>query len=174
MLPDAEGRYPALERQPFMATLERAYVAESLIHQIDVMRWLMGPLALRSAALARRCPAIRGDDRATLMFDTATGVPVVVDGDAAAAGYPPRSTDALEIVGERATLRLDAGRLAIMGEKSEITEFDLVAGYQTSFDTCIRHFVDALAGGTPFETGLDDNLETLRLVEDVYVHARWS
>jgi predicted dehydrogenase len=32
----------------------------------------------------------------------------------------------------------------------------------------IGHFVRALRSGTPFETSAEDNLHTLRLVEDCY------
>ena len=42
------------------------------------------------------------------------------------------------------------------------------ASYQASFDGAIRHFVDCLESGAPFETDAADNLQTLRLVEDAY------
>ena len=38
----------------------------------------------------------------------------------------------------------------------------------------IAHFVDALRDNTPFETAPQDNLETLRLVEDCYRLAGWE
>ncbi|MFI5019913.1 MAG: Gfo/Idh/MocA family protein, partial [Dongiales bacterium] len=42
LLPDATGRRPILERQPFMAKEERLMIAEVLIHHLDVLRWLFG------------------------------------------------------------------------------------------------------------------------------------
>jgi hypothetical protein len=44
--------------------------------------------------------------------------------------------------------------------------------YQSCFATAALKFRDAIRGGTPFETGGDDNLETLRIVEDAYRLAR--
>jgi hypothetical protein len=45
---------------------------------------------------------------------------------------------------------------------------DFKAAYQPCFDSAMAHFVEALLDGTPFETSLEDNLQTLRLVEDAY------
>ncbi|MCP6467958.1 hypothetical protein NL473_28205, partial [Klebsiella pneumoniae] len=50
-VPDAEGRYPALDRQPFMASEKRMLVAEVLIHHLDTLRMLLGPLKVEAAAL---------------------------------------------------------------------------------------------------------------------------
>ena len=40
--------------------------------------------------------------------------------------------------------------------------------YADSYAATILHFIDALMAGTPFETSPQDNLRTLRLVEDIY------
>jgi predicted dehydrogenase len=45
---------------------------------------------------------------------------------------------------------------------------DFKAAYQACFDRAIAHFTDCLRTGAPFETAPEDNLETLRLVEDAY------
>ena len=47
-------------------------------------------------------------------------------------------------------------------------EVDLVGRYPEAFATAIAKFVEDLAAGTEFETDRIDNLETLRLMEDVY------
>src|SRR6202022_2919959 len=44
MLPDASGRRPSFDRQPFMQHEERLMVAEVLIHHLDVTRFLCGEL----------------------------------------------------------------------------------------------------------------------------------
>lgn len=169
MLADEDGRYPALERQPFMRTVPRLAVAESLIHQLDVARYLSGPLALQSAALARRCPAVVGEDRATLLMRTPEGAPVTVDGDMAAPGYPARTAESCELVGTRATALFRDLRLTLAGGgESESIAYDREGIYRDSVADCIGHFVEAVTAGTPFETAPADNLETLRLVEDAY------
>ena len=46
LLPDADGKRPALERQPFMQHEECLMIAEVLIHHLDVMRYLCGELTV--------------------------------------------------------------------------------------------------------------------------------
>src|SRR6266581_1335137 len=53
MIPDASGRRPSFERQPFMQHEEQLMIAELLIHHLDVMRYLCGELAVVAARAAR-------------------------------------------------------------------------------------------------------------------------
>ncbi len=170
LLPDASDRRPALVRQPFMAGEPRMLIAETLIHHIDTVRWLVGPLRVVSARAARGVPEIRGESLATILMETATGVPVVVMGTMAAPGFPSRTGDRLELIGRTASATLEATELQLRGPKPRRQSYDHDAGYQASFDGVIAHFVDCLASGAPFETDPADNLETLRLVE----HAYWA
>ena len=168
-LPDATGALPALVRQPFMATEARLMVAESLIHHIDVARWLTGSLTLLAARLQHLTPACRGETAATLMFATPAGAPVVVEGHGCCPGYPPAARDHLDLIGTRGSARFDGERLSLCGGESH--DYPHAAAYQASFDACIGHFVDRLRDGAPFETDPIDNLQTLRLVEDAYEKA---
>jgi predicted dehydrogenase len=52
-LKDANGRRPAVERAPFMAREKRLMIAETLIHQLDVLRFLLGPLAITRRLIRR-------------------------------------------------------------------------------------------------------------------------
>ena len=88
----------------------------------------------------------------------------------AAAGYPPRAPDRLEVIGTTASALFEESTLRLLGPVPRIEAFDNDRGYQASFDGVIAHFVECLASGAPFETGPADNLETLRLVE----HAYWA
>jgi predicted dehydrogenase len=72
-VPDAEGRWPAIVRQPFFATLDRLLLMEVMIHHVDTLRFLLGPLRLESAVLGRSCPGVRGEDRATLSMSSPAG-----------------------------------------------------------------------------------------------------
>ena len=62
VLPGPDGLCPALERQPFMRRERRMLVAEVLIHHLDTLRMLLGPLQRdRGAALPfQRSPRRRG------------------------------------------------------------------------------------------------------------------
>jgi predicted dehydrogenase len=61
--------------------------------------------------------------------------------------------------------------LRLLGTPGQQESFDFARDYQGSFDGAIRHFVDCLINGAPFETDVRDNLETLRLVEESYAAA---
>jgi predicted dehydrogenase len=169
-LPDADGRRPALLRQPFMAGEPRLMIAEVLIHHLDTMRFLCGPLRVIDARASRTLADVTGETCATIFLETAKGAPATVIGTMAAPGYPPRPPDRLELVGRRASAVLTDNELRLLGPTPRAERYDPDKGYQASFDGVIAHFVDCLESGAPFETGPADNLETLRLVE----HAYWA
>ena len=171
LVPDATGALPALVRQPMLATLDRLLVMEVLIHHIDTLRFLLGPLTLTGASLGHSCDAVRGEDRASILMTTERGAAVSVIGDVMAHGHPPEQFDRLEILGTRGAIALERNRLRLVGDTAEDATIDLAANYAASYAAAIAHFLDCLADGDPFETSLDDNRETLRLVEAAY---RWT
>ena len=168
MLPDSEGRRPAFERQPFMANEAQLMIKEVLIHHLDVMRYLCGPLRVLAARTAHTLAEVKGETLATIMLRTERDAPVTVTGTMAAPGFPPRVGDRLEIVGTIASAIFDDGELRLIGPHPRSERYDLTAGYQASFDNTIAHFVDCLESGAEFETGPIDNIETLKLVEQAY------
>jgi D-apiose dehydrogenase len=165
---DADGRLPAVARQPFFATEERLLLMEVMIHHVDTLRFLLGPLALDGARLGHACPGVRGEDRATLMMSSPQGTAVVLTGDFMAAGYPAAQFDRLEIFGEKGTIRLSGTTLELIAPEPITHEVDLDANYKASYRQAISHFLDCLASGAPFETSPADNLQTLRLIEEAY------
>jgi D-apiose dehydrogenase len=171
MLPDASGRRPSFERQPFMQHEERLMIAEVLIHHLDVMRFLCGELKVVAARAARTVADVRGETVAAIFLETASGTPVEVTGTMAAPGYPSRPPDRLEIVGSNASATFTDSELRLLGATPRSQSYDKDGGYQASFDGVIAHFVDCLESGAPFETDAAENLATLRLVEDAYAAA---
>ena len=168
LLPDASGALPALVRQPFIATLERALVMEILIHHIDTLRFLLGELELRHARLGHASPAMRGEDRAFLAFETSAGAPVSMLANLAVHGEPPGLVDRLTLIGTRGTLVLDGDTLRCFGADAGERTYDLPACYEQSYADAIAHFVAGVRSGAPFETAPADNLRTLALVEAAY------
>lgn len=168
LVPDARGERPALVRQPFLATLDRALVMEIAIHHIDTLRFLLGELRLVHARLGRTCAAMSGEDRAFASFETAEAAPVCLFANLAAHGEHPVLSDQLLLVGERGTIRLTGSKLTCDGEQPAMQEYDLAATYVQSYAAAVAHFVQALRSGAAFETSPEDNLATLRLVEDIY------
>ena len=174
LLPDSNGNRPALVRQPFMQSLDRMLVSEVLIHHIDTLRFLLGPLELDSAHLGRSFKQMKGEDRATLVLLTADGGTVLVQANLAVRGAPPALVDRLHIIGEDGTITLDGPHLQLAGAHAESRTYDLTASYQASYDATIAHFLDCLDSDTPFETAPEDNIKTLQLVEAVYERASRS
>lgn len=168
MIPDASGFRPAAVRQPFMLTEPRLVIAEVLIHNIDTARYLLGDLSLISARRACADTSIVGETSAALYLEGAEGTPVFLSGDMTAHGTPSGASDWLEILGSKGRITLDNTRLALHGTEPNVIEYagrDLLAESATA---TIAHFIERLDSGKPFETGLEDNLKTLRLVEEAY------
>lgn len=174
LLPGADGRRPALERQPFMRGLRRMLVAEVLIHHLDTLRVLLGPLEVVAARLGRTCADMAGEDNALITLRAASGAGAVLLGNMAAPGFPPAQADAVTVLGTAGSLSLAGNALTRLGAQPERREYDLAACYQGAYDAAIAHFADALRTGAPFETGPADNLHTLRLVEECYRLAGWG
>ncbi|PZU91871.1 MAG: gfo/Idh/MocA family oxidoreductase [Chelatococcus sp.] len=167
-LKDAQGQYPALLRQPFIAGERRMLVSEILIHQIDTLRMLLGPLQVVACQMNRICPDLAGEDTAIIQLRGREGLAVQIFATFAAHGHKPVAADRLEIFGPEGSIGLDGGALSLVSSDPVSLGFDADAVYQGSYDAAIAHFVDRLGDGQPFETAPRDNLETLFLVESCY------
>lgn len=65
---DGQGEGAYLSRQPYFRTMQRFLVHETIIHLIDVFRFLFGEVTGVFARLRRLNPAILGEDAATVLF----------------------------------------------------------------------------------------------------------
>jgi len=171
LIADDRGVRPQLVRQPFFADLERLLIAEALIHHLDVLRWLLGPLTVVAARTGRRCAAVRGEDHAVILLE-GQRCSATLEGNLAAPGTPPTPTDRLELTGTRGIALFEGNTVRLRNSHDESIELDLAAGYGDSYAAAIAHFAAALDSGTQFETDVHDNLHTLALVESAYALAR--
>lgn len=171
LLPGADGTRPQLARQPFCADLPRFMINETLIHHLDVLRWLLGPLTVAASRIGFGCSAIRGEDRAMILLD-GDRCWAILDGNVSVPGAPVGVADRLEVTGSGGTVRFEASDVVVAGARSLHESFDLAAGYIDSYAAALRHFADCLVTGSPFETDVSDNLHTLQLVEDAYSRAQ--
>ncbi len=174
VLPGPDGLRPALERQPFMRGEKRMLVAEVLIHHLDTLRMLLGPLRVTAAGLSRSYSEMAGEDGAVIQIKAERGAAVTIFASFAAHGFPAAQVDRLEILGDKGSIRLDGPLLTCSGAAPVEQRYDLAAEYQGSYNRTIAHFVQSLLDNTPFETAPEDNLETLRLVEDSYRLSGWE
>ncbi len=167
-----DGAPPFLvERQPYLTGFRRNLVFETMIHHLDVLRLLVGPLTVVAARLNRLAEGLPGEDTASILMEGPDGLIATADGCICAPGYPPLHGDRLEIVGTAGTVMMDYNRIHLVGAEDSAEEVDLIARYQDCFDHAVAAFVAGVRDGTPFETDRLDNLETLRLMESVYTAA---
>jgi len=172
MIPGEDGQRPAVARQPFLREVDRLLVTEVLIHHLDTLRFLFGEMDVLASRLARTSDEIAGEDAGTILLESrGSGAPVSIVASMAVHGAPAAPTDRLRVFGQEGTIELDGGSLALTGRTQARESFDLAASYGDSYARVIAHFLDRLQDGGPFETSPEDNLETLRLVEDVYLRA---
>ena len=163
------GTVPFLiERQPYLTGFRRNLVFETMIHHLDVLRCLCGPLEVVAARLGRLAEGLPGEDTAAILMRGADGLIATADGCLVAPGYPQLHGDRLEVIGETGTIVMELNRVFMVGAEDQAVEVDLLGRYQECFDMAMAAFTRALAEGTPFETDRLDNLETLRLMESVY------
>jgi predicted dehydrogenase len=113
---DGQGPDAYLSRQPYFRTMPRFLVHETIIHLIDVFRFLFGEVTGVFARLRTLNPAIVGEDAATVLFAFANPRRQgIVDGNRLV-DHPaedPRMTNGVLLVeGTGGQLRLDGhGRL---------------------------------------------------------------
>jgi len=157
-----------LTRQPYLVGFRRLLMFEVLIHHLDALRVLLGPLDVQHCMLDRVNDAIAGEDVALITLRGRDGLGCLVDGQIAAPGYAPLPVDRLEITGTTGTLVFDRDRLWLEGRPDTLVTFDLAENYQVCFSAAVADFVSGLRSGAPFQTDRLDNIETLELMEACY------
>ncbi len=160
-----------LNRQPYLKDFRRLLIFEVLIHNLDALRALLGPLEVVATQIARVNKELAGEDVAVILMRGRGELGAVLDGNISAPGYGPLPVDRLEIMGSKGTLIYDRDRLYMAGSDEAPELFDLAKNYQVCFSSAVREFVNGIRSGKPFPTDRLDNLETLRLMESCYVSA---
>lgn len=171
LLPDAGGCLPALQRQPMLGGLDRMLLMEVMIHHIDALRMLVGDMTLLGAVIGSDTDCLRGEDRASLLFN-ASGAAVSLIGDFRAHGTPGALSDAVTLQGTDGAISLAQDRLKLFAgtDVLEDVALDLAADYAASYRDAIAVFLDAIEAGdtATFAAQVEDNLRTLDLVEQAY------
>lgn len=169
----------SIGRQPFFATMQPFLLLESVIHQIDVSRFLFGEPTHVYSRLHRVSDQVRGEDCVLVVL----GYPdrtVVLERSYAAKGYPdpPAISEEVAVEGTRGSAFIDrTGRLTVAIDTPDeahrrVAHEPSSSAYEDSYAAAIRSFVDAIRAGDPVETPPEDNLRTLGLVFAAYHSAR--
>lgn len=164
---------PSLQRQPFLATMDRLIILELLIHHLDTARFLLGEMEVQSS-LTLHSGDVAGEDAAIISLSAASGAVGTVTGDFRVPGLGSAVEDRIDIIGATGRISFDGATLALFGieERLEAHRFEPAEAYQAAYDNAIGHFVERLRSTKPFETAPDDNLRSLALVEAAYQAAR--
>jgi predicted dehydrogenase len=160
-----------LNRQPYLRDFARLLIFEVLIHNLDAMRVLLGPLEVVAAQVSKINRDLSGEDAAVVLLKGARCDTAILDGNISAPGFGPLPTDRVEVMGTRGTLVFDRDRLYMAGSNEAPVVFDLAKNYQACFSRAVREFVRGVLDNKPFATDRLDNLETLKLMEASYVAA---
>lgn len=167
-----EGVEPfLLARQPYLYQFKRFAIFEVFIHQLDVMRTLLGPLQVVACEIAQVNKKLAGEDLALITMKGRDGLTAVLDGNTSAPGYAPLPQDRFEIIGSKDTMIYDGDKLYLASGKEVALHYDLAANYQRCWSGCVQDFARGLRTGAPFQTDRLDNIETLKLMENAYLAA---
>ncbi len=167
------ARTPTLCQKPLAPSLAEALALAAnigpgfrlMVHE----NWRFRPHYRRIQGwLARTQPDLPGETAATLVFEAAEGVPVVLEINMAVQGFPPVVSDRFELLGDHGAIICDGDTVQLLGALPKQHRYDPGAAIQEGYFGAISHFVNCLRSGHEFETSLPDNLETLKLVESAY------
>jgi predicted dehydrogenase len=174
---DGQGPRAYLDRQPYFQQMPRFLVHETAVHWIDTFRFLFGSPGAVYADLRRVNPVIAGEDAGHILFDHASGLKALFDGnrnlDHAADNLRRTMGEAL-IEGSEGTLTLHGdGSVNLRGfgqqQAQQILPPDTWEGFGGDCVHALQsHAVSGLLEGTPLENTARDYLEVIRIEEAVY------
>lgn len=164
---DGWGQQAYLERQPYFRTMPRLLVHETGVHFIDTFRYLGGEIRRVYAHLRRLNPAIAGEDCGLLVFEFECGAVGLWDGNRynESAAADPRYTFGELLVEADGSIHVKP-----LGRPEQRHDFQPPRrGF--AGDCChatLRHFVERLLDGGPFETDAGAYLRNLEIEEALY------
>jgi len=176
---------PVFVAQPFLRELEQFVLTDMGSHQLDVARFLFGEAKSLYAVTDRVHPDIRGEDVATVVLRTRSGVTVVV-----AMGYPENFIERekfpetfIFIEGAKGSIELGPDywvkvttAAGTRGRRCVPPRYPwLDPTYELSETSCVpcnANLLRGIRGEGGAETTGADNLQTVRLVFAAYDSAR--
>ncbi|WP_299152097.1 Gfo/Idh/MocA family oxidoreductase [uncultured Tateyamaria sp.] len=174
---DGQGPRAYLDRQPYFQTMERFLIHETAVHWVDTFQYLFGPATAVYADLRRINPVIAGEDAGHVVFDHASGVRALFDGnrhlDHAADNHRRTMGEAL-IEGTQGTLDLRGDgsvwwRLFGQQDAQQILPADTHDGFGGDCVHALQsHVIGAMQNGTALENEARAYLDVIRIKDTIY------
>jgi D-apiose dehydrogenase len=172
--------FPVFDNQPFLKELKQFILTDMGTHILDAARFLFGDFAALCCRTAKTRPDIEGEDAATLLMESRSGVSVVCE--IGYAGYPreDRFPETLvKVEGAAGSVELGPDYwIHVTTPKERYARRHPPAYYswaepayllvQSSIVACNTNLLYALQGKEAAETTGADNLKTLELVFRAY------
>ncbi len=177
---DGWGKDAYLSRQPYFRTMPRLLIHETGVHLIDTFRFLGGDVEAATAHLRRLNEVIAGEDTGLMTLHFQSGAIGLWDANRyneTTAADPRYVFGEFLIEGNGGSIRLyPDGRMTVQPLGKPETEHPYHHEHRGFGGDCVyftlRHFIDCLKSGAPFETDGQDYLKNLPIVEAVYQSAQ--
>jgi len=175
-LGDGWGENAYLDRQPYFRTMPRLLIHETGVHFVDTFRYLEGEVMEVFANLKTLNPIIKGEDTGMVFFRFKSGCTALFDANR----YNEPLHDNVRFTFGEMLVEGDQGSL-ILHTNGEITHKPLgLAACKIPFKptengfsgdsvyACQLHFIQGIVTNSPFETGIQEYMKTLKVVEAIY------
>lgn len=177
---DGQGLRAYLDRQPYFQSMERFLVHETAVHWIDTFQYLFGDLVAVYADLRRLNPAIAGEDSGHILFDHASGVRALFDGNRLldhASDNPRRTMGEALIEGTKGSIDL-LGDGSVGLRRFGRSSRQMIRSPDTSPEfggDCVHalqsHVIEGIVDGSAVENAAQDYLKVIEVEEAIYKSA---
>jgi predicted dehydrogenase len=173
---DGWGENAYMDRQPYFRNMPRLLIHETGVHFVDTFRYLEGEINEVYANLKTLNPVIKGEDAGMVFFRFNSGCTALFDANRYNEPFYNNSRytfGEMSVEGDHGSLFLHAdGHISLKQLGQPILRLPFTPtenGFSgDSVFACQQHFVDRLADSLPFETEIENYLQTLRVVEAIY------
>ncbi|MEL6450654.1 MAG: Gfo/Idh/MocA family oxidoreductase [Pseudomonadota bacterium] len=177
---DGQGPRAYLDRQPYFQQMPRFLIHETAVHWVDTFQYLFGPAQAVYADLRRLNPVIAGEDAGHVIFDHATGVRALFDGNR----HLDHVADNLRRTMGEAQIEGTEGVLSLLGDGSvhrrafgdrtavEVLEADRWDGFGGDCVHALQsHVIAAMEGGLTPENTAAEYLSVIAIKDAIYASA---
>ncbi len=178
---DGQGPNAYLDRQPYFQTMPRFLIHETGVHWVDTFRYLFGPVTHVYADLRTLNPAIAGEDAGFVIFDHASGVRALFDGNR----HLDHVANNLRCTMGEAWIEGTEGTLTLFGDGMVtrrpfgkpnpdvlLMEPETPVGFGGDCVHALQAHVIAAMNGAPLENEASDYLTVLEIKDAIYASAK--